>query len=109
MKELGDARLSSEYVSESSGYDNVIVSPSDIKLYEEGGVLHVIDEFWDKGQRICIVNGVEVKIMIVLAGSEGSIFFGNEEWCCLREFLWPVFRCSSMNIRQVSFSLGFRG
>ena len=46
---------------------DVVIAPSDVKLCEEGGILHVIDEFRDKRQRVCILDGVGIKILVVLA------------------------------------------
>ena len=46
---------------------DVVIAPSDVKLCEEGGILHVVDEFRDKQQRVCIPDGVEINISVVLA------------------------------------------
>ena len=46
---------------------DVVIAPSDVELREEGGVLHVIDEFRDKQQRVRILDGVGIKISVVLA------------------------------------------
>ena len=46
---------------------DVIIAPSDVKLHEEGGILHVVDEFRDKWQGIRIPDGVGIKISLVLA------------------------------------------
>ena len=46
---------------------DVVIAPSDVELHEEGGVLHVIDEFRDKRQRVHIPDGVGIKISVVLA------------------------------------------
>ena len=46
---------------------DVVIAPSDVKLCEEGGILHVINEFRDKRQRVCIPDGVGIKISVVLA------------------------------------------
>ena len=46
---------------------DVVIAPSDVKLCEEGGILHVINEFRDKWQRVCIPDGVGIKISVVLA------------------------------------------
>lgn len=37
---------------------NVVVTPSDVKFGEDGGVFHVINEFGDEGKRVSIANGV---------------------------------------------------
>ena len=46
---------------------DVVIAPSDVKLHEEGGIFHVVNEFRDKRQRVCISNGVGIKILVVLA------------------------------------------
>ena len=46
---------------------DVVIAPSDVELREEGGVLHVIDEFRDKRQRVHILDGMGIKISVVLA------------------------------------------
>ena len=46
---------------------DVVIAPSDVKLREEGGILHVIDEFRDKQQRVHIPDGMGIKILVVLA------------------------------------------
>ena len=45
---------------------DVVIAPSDVELHEEGGVLHVINEFRDKQQRVHILDGVGIKISVVL-------------------------------------------
>ena len=60
---------------------NVVVSPTNIELGEQCRVLHIIDQLRDEGERISIANGVGVKISVVLAWPQGSIFFGyKEKW-----------------------------
>ena len=48
---------------------NVVISPSNIKLGEQCGVLHVVDQLRDEGERIPIVNSVGIKISVILAWS----------------------------------------
>ena len=48
---------------------NVVIIPSNIKLCEQSGVLHIVDQFRDEGERISIVNGMGIEISIILAGS----------------------------------------
>ena len=59
------------------------------------------------------MDGVGVKVTIVLAGVKGSIFLGDKEKgeACgdFNRTMRPVLRCSSTNVAQVSFSLGLRG
>ena len=58
---------------------NVVIAPSNIKFGEQCGVLHIIDQLRDEGKRISIANGVGIEISIVLARSQGSVFFGHKE------------------------------
>ena len=46
---------------------DVVIAPSDVEFHEEGGILHVINEFGDEWQRVCISNGVGIEISVVLA------------------------------------------
>ena len=46
---------------------DVVISPSDVEFCEEGGILHVVNEFRDEQQRVHISDGVEIKISVVLA------------------------------------------
>lgn len=46
----------------------VIIFPAYVKLGEYCGVFHVIYQFRDEGQGICILNGVGVQVAIVLTG-----------------------------------------
>ena len=39
---------------------DVVVSPSNVKFGEQGGFFHVIDKFWDEGERVGIVDGVGI-------------------------------------------------
>ena len=58
---------------------NVIIAPLNIKLGEQCGVLHIIDQLRDEGERIPVSNGVGIEILIILAWSQGSVFFGHKE------------------------------
>ena len=46
---------------------DVVIAPSDVEFREESGILHVVDEFRDERQRVCILNGVGIEISVVLA------------------------------------------
>ena len=39
---------------------NIVVAPSDVKFHEEGGILHIIDEFGDEWQGVCISDSMGV-------------------------------------------------
>ena len=45
---------------------DVVVSPLDIKLGKKGEIFHVVDQLRDEGERISVVNGVVVKVVVVL-------------------------------------------
>ena len=46
---------------------DVVIAPSDVELHKEGGILHVVDKFRDEWQRVHILNGVGIEILVVLA------------------------------------------
>ena len=45
---------------------DVVVSPVDVKLGEQSGLLHVISEFQDKGKQIDILDSVGVQVAVIL-------------------------------------------
>ena len=47
---------------------NVVISPTNVELGEQGGFFHVIDEFRDQGERIGISDSVGVQVAVVLTG-----------------------------------------
>ena len=84
---------------------DVVVSPSDIKLGEESRVLHVINQLRDEGERVPIVNGVAVKVAIILTGmKKNGVACGD-----LEGTIHLVFRCSLMKALQASCLAGLRG
>ena len=58
---------------------DVVVSPSNVKLSEQGGLLHIVNEFWDEGERIGIVDGVGVQVVIVLTWMQCSVLLWYKE------------------------------
>ena len=48
---------------------NVVISPTNVKLGEQGGFFHVVDEFGDQGERVSISDGVGVQVVVILAGT----------------------------------------
>ena len=58
---------------------NVVVSPTDVEFGEQGGFLHVINEFRDKGEWVGIVDGVGVQVVVVLAWAKGSVLLWYKE------------------------------
>ena len=57
----------------------IIVSPSYIKLGEDFGVVQFINEVGDVGEGVGVMDSVFVDILIILAGSESSVPFLDEE------------------------------
>ena len=48
---------------------NVVITPSNIEFGEQCGVLHIIDQLRDEGERIPVADSVGVEISIILARS----------------------------------------
>ena len=64
---------------------DIVITPLNIKFGEQCGVLHVIDQLRDEGERISIVNSVGVEISIILTRSQGSVLLRYKE---KRRGLW---------------------
>ena len=58
---------------------DVVISPPDIELSEKSGILHVVNQLRNEGERVSIVNGVAVKIAIILTRAKSSILLWDEE------------------------------
>ena len=58
---------------------DVVIAPTNVKLSEQGGLLHIVDEFWDEGEGIGILDGVGVQVVVILAWAKGSILLWYEE------------------------------
>ena len=64
---------------------DIVISPSNVELGQKGRILHVSNQFRNEGKRVSVVNSMAVQVAVVLAGSKGSVFLGNEEeWGGLR-------------------------
>ena len=50
---------------------NVVVPPSDVKFGKDLGIFNLVDEVLDEGERICVLDGMTVYILVVLARLEG--------------------------------------
>ena len=58
---------------------DIVISPSYIKLGEDLGVFKFVDEVGNQGEGVCISDSVTIEISVVLARSETSILFLDEE------------------------------
>ena len=58
---------------------DVVVSPTNVELGEQGGLLHVINEFWDEGKWIGILDSVGVQVMIILTWMKSSVLLWYKE------------------------------
>ena len=52
---------------------NVVIAPSNIKLGEQGRVLHIVDQLWDEEERISIADSVGVVMRSVQKDSWGLL------------------------------------
>ena len=84
---------------------NVVKSPSDIKLGENHGVFHIVNQFRDKRQGVGIGDGMGVQVPIVLTGMKRTIFrcykekggglwgFGRDNLSSLKVFIDEGLAC----------------
>ena len=59
--------------------ENVVVPPLNVKLGKQDGFLYIINEFWNEGKGIGIVDSVGVQVAIILAGTQISILLWYKE------------------------------
>ena len=60
-------------------YLDIVISPSYIKLGEDLGVFKFVDEVRNQGEGVCISDSMVVEVSVILARSEASILFLDEE------------------------------
>ena len=58
---------------------NVVVPPLNVKPGKQDGFLYIINEFWNEGKWIGIVDSVGVQVTIILAGTQISILLWYKE------------------------------
>ena len=58
---------------------NVVISPTNVKFGEQGGFLHVIDEFRNEGEWIGISDSVGVQVAVILTRVKGSVLLWYKE------------------------------
>ena len=71
---------------------NVVVTPTDIELGEQGRLLHVINQLQNKGKGISVANSVTIEVAVILTGAQHPVLLGYEkEWRGLGRFggLYP--------------------
>ena len=87
---------------------DIVVSPSNVKLSKDLGVLEFVDEVGDQGEGVCVSDGMFIEVAIVLAGSESAVlFFDKEAWRCLGGFRWADFSRAKVFINEVIGGLSF--
>ena len=63
---------------------DVVISPMNVEFGEQGGLLHVIDEFRDEGEWVSILDSVGIQVVVILTWMKGSILLWyKEERGCL--------------------------
>ena len=58
---------------------NVVISPTNVELGEQGGFLHIINEFWNEREWIGVLDGVGVQVAVILAWTKSSILLWHKE------------------------------
>ena len=81
-----DSRFEESHGGDESGFSlillpdvNVVISPTNVKFGEQGGLLHVINEFRNEGEWISIPDSVGVQVAVILAWAKSSILLGYKE------------------------------
>ena len=60
-------------------YSDIVISPLYVKLGEDLGIFKFVDEVGNQGEGVCISDSMAVEVSVILAGSEASILFLDEE------------------------------
>ena len=70
---------------------NVVVTPTDIELGEQGRLLHVINQLRSKGKGISVANSVTIEVAVILTGAQHPVLGYEKEWRGLGRFggLYP--------------------
>ena len=84
---------------------DVVISPMNVEFGEQGGLLHVIDEFQDEGEWVSISDSVGIQVAVILTWAKGSILLWyEEERGCLGRF-----RGYDLSCLKVFFNKRFTG
>ena len=87
---------------------DVVIPPSYVKLGEDLGVFDFVNEVRDQWEGVCISDCMAVKVLVVLAGSEASILFlDEEERRSLGGFGWTDFSGAKIFINELICSFPF--
>ena len=87
---------------------DIVVSPSYIKLGEDLGVFKFVNEVGNQGEGVCILDSMAVEVSVILARSEASILFlDEEERGSLGGFGWTNFPRVKVLINELICSLLF--
>ena len=86
---------------------DIVISPSHIKLGEDLGVFKFVDEIGDQGEGICVSNSMAIEISVILARSEVSILFFDEEGRSLGGFGRMNFSRAKVFIDELIHGLPF--
>ena len=87
---------------------DIVVSPSYVKLGEDLGIFKFVNEVRNQGEGVCISDSMTVEVSVILARSEASIlFFNEEERGSLGEFGQMNFPRAKVLIDELIYSLSF--
>jgi len=68
---------------------NIVVTPSNIQLGEVLHIMELVDELWDEGNRVLILDCHCIQGLIVLYQPKGTVFlFDEEDWQGHRGLQW---------------------
>ena len=81
---------------------NAVISPANIEFCEVTSIFQLVYKVRDKREGVCVVSGVFIEVVVVLAGMKFAILlFDKEEGGCLGGVGGPDFSCSKVLFKEV--------
>ena len=110
-----DGRFIESSVGDEGGFplvaflnSDIVISPSYIKLGEDLGIFKFVNEVGNQGEGVCISDSMAVEVSVILARSEASILFlDEEERGSLGGFGWMDFPRTKVFVDELICGLSF--
>ena len=110
-----DGRFIKSSVGDEGGFplvaflnSDIVISPLYIKLGEDLGIFKFVDEVGNQGEGVCISDSMVVEVSVILARSEASVLFlDEEERGSLGGLGWTDFPRTEVFVDELICSLSF--